>query len=176
MQTPLNPAVATPPGPPAGVGYGAPSPPAAPPAACSATRSTPARSMTKISPGAMSRTYSAPTMSKAHDSDATTHVGVERPGAGGSVPSASGRNPFGSRAAISASSVRMTSENAPRHWWSASTMRATGPVSSLCAARWRMSSVSDDELKSVPRSTSRSRMDRAFERFPLWARARFPSW
>ena len=152
-----------------------PSPDASPRLAARPTRSTPARSTTTISPGLTSRTYSAPTMSNAHVSDATTQACWSRPGAGASRPRASGRKPDGSRAAIRASSVRMASENAPSHWWSASTIRATGPSSGLWAARCRMSSVSDDDENSVPRSTSRSRIDRALDRLPLWAKARCPS-
>ena len=114
-------------------------------------------------------------MSKAHVSDAMTQAGCSRPGAAGIRPMARGRNPLGSRAAISASSVRIASENAPWHWCSASTMRATAPLSWLCAAKCRISSVSDDELNSVPRSTSRSRIDRALDRLPLCASARCPS-
>ena len=70
-------------------------------------------------------------MSKAHVSEATHQAGSLRPGAAGSLPSASGRKPFGSRTATSASSVSIASEKAPSHCETASMMRATGLRSSL---------------------------------------------
>ncbi len=77
---------------------------------------------------------------------------------------------------MSASSVSITSENAPSASWSASMMRATEPCDVLWAARCRKSSESDDVLKSVPRAARRSRIARLFERLPLCASARLPSW
>src|SRR5215469_2826643 len=63
--------------------------------------------MAIISPGSISRTNVAPTMSSAAVSLATTQPLVSR-------PSTSGRNPCGSRAAYSVCSSMKTSENAPR--------------------------------------------------------------
>ena len=65
-------------------------------------------SMTTISPGSTSRTYSASMMSNADGFGGDDERVPFR-------PMARGRNPAWSRAAISLSSVRMTMENAPSH-------------------------------------------------------------
>jgi hypothetical protein len=64
----------------------------------------PSRSMTSISPGSMSRMYSASMSSKAQVSDATTQPFFL------CRPSDSGRMPSGSRTAIMEDSVRKASE------------------------------------------------------------------
>src|SRR5229473_2239933 len=77
---------------------------------------TPSSSMTSISPGSTSRTYSARTRSSAQVSEATIVASL-------TLPSTIGRKPCGSRTAISACSVSTTSEYAPRTCVSASTTR-----------------------------------------------------
>src|SRR4249919_2878565 len=68
---------------------------------------TPSASMASSSPGSMSRTNDAPTMSSAAVSDATTQPRSSR-------PSDSGRTPYGSRAAYSVFSSMKVRQNAPR--------------------------------------------------------------
>ena len=68
----------------------------------------PLRSATTISPGRTSRTKRAPTASSAQDSDAKA-----QPAPFGSSPMHSGRNPLGSRAAISLVWDMMTRLYAP---------------------------------------------------------------
>ena len=69
----------------------------------------------------MSRTNSASSSSNAQVSDETTQMSLPL---ALDLPSASGRNPIGSRTATSEFSVRNTSEYAPRTWRSASAARS----------------------------------------------------
>ncbi len=68
---------------------------------------TPCSSITTISPGCTSRTNVALTVSSAHVSDATTCAGW--PGSG-MKPMHSGRNPYGSRKAMSCVGVMIPHE------------------------------------------------------------------
>jgi hypothetical protein len=76
--------------------------------------------MTTISPGAISRTNSAPTMSSAQVSDAAPRSRFPRP----IRPSTSGRTPSGSRTPMSLVRVIATMENAPSTRRSASFIRS----------------------------------------------------
>ena len=129
----------------------------------------PSSLITTISPGSISRMYLASIKSKAHVSDATTHASPKR-------PSASGRNPRGSRIAINSRGVRNNIENAP------SVSRSTsGIASATLAARERATpcsttSVSDVDEKIAPSFSKRFRSSRAKGRLPLWQTAIWPCW
>ena len=136
-----------------------------------------------ISPGWTSRTYSAPTMSRAAVSDERHQpdVGVvavpqavvrrRRPAVRGSRPRTSGRNPNGSRTPMTRRSSRITRLYAPRTRgrtrWSASTVSAAG--SSARSAVSSSVSVEAGRRARPPRSCSSS--SRVLTRLPLWPMA-----
>ncbi len=129
--------------------------------------SSPALVMTMTSPFSTSRMNSAPTMSSAQVSEATTYASPRR-------PSTSGRMPTGSRAAIIMSLVRATSDQAPSICRVASTKRSTMRRFFERESRCRMTSVSEVEGKMAPVLISSSRSVRALVRLPLWATAKPP--
>src|SRR5881397_1291434 len=97
-----------------------------------------------------------------HVSEATTHASSSR-------PSVSGRNPYGSRIAYSASGVSTSREYAPltcaSAWRSCS---SSGPAGAR-ASRCRMTSVSDVDWKIAPSRSMSLRRASAFVRLPLCA-------
>ncbi len=119
----------------------------------------PSSSTTTSSPGATSRSSSAPTRSSAHVSDATTWSSPTR-------PSTSGRKPCGSRNASSFSSARTTTEKAPSSRAIAFATACSTGAGSL-ATRAAITSVSDVVERRVPASASSSRSSAALTRFPL---------
>ncbi len=131
--------------------------------------STPASDSVTISPGSTSRTNSAPITSSATVSDATQ----SRPP--GSLPSTSGRQPQGSRAASIRSGRITTSEKAP---WSLRSVAASGSGVARCsgeASRWTITSVSDVVWKRRPCSAKTRFQASALTRLPLWPIATGPS-
>ena len=105
---------------------------------------TPWPSMTTISPGAISRTNSAPLTSSAHVSEASTQL------PSGERPRQSGRNPCGSRTPMSLFSVMIVRQNAPRTTFTASRMRSSIVRHCERAMRWTNTSESIVVWKTVP--------------------------
>jgi hypothetical protein len=141
--------------------------------------------MLTSSPGAISRTKLAPTMSSAAVSLATTQPLSSR-------PSTSGRKPCGSRAAYSVCSSMKTSEYAPlasgstaaaaRSTWLASRSAAAPglaliPLMSARSLTNNAVSTSVSEVAAIPVPprpvpVSRPASSRVLIRFPLWPSAR----
>src|SRR5271165_4693250 len=96
---------------------------------------TPSASMARSSPGSMSRTNEAPTMSSAAVSDATTQPRSSR-------PRDNGRTPYGSRAAYNVFSSMNVRQNAPRTVGSSSSAACSRVES---AAPWASSAPSMSE-------------------------------
>ena len=133
---------------------------------------TPWSLMTTISPGSTSRMNSAPTMSRAQVSLASTQPPVP------SLPMRpriSGRTPSGSRTPISASLVRATSDQAPTTFLRASISRSSTVEYKLMAMRWMKTSESVVDWNRHPRLTSSRRSMCALVRFPLCATAKPPN-
>ncbi len=128
---------------------------------------SPSASTTNISPGSISRSYTAPTMSSAHVSDANTGLPSRR-------PSTRGRQPRGSRAAISASPSAINTLYAPSTSRSASATRSSGRPALERARRCTMTSESMDDAKMEPRSSRSARSSPAFTILPLCASAMWP--
>ena len=128
---------------------------------------SPAASAAKISPGRMSRSYVAPTISSAQVSDAKTGAPFRR-------PMTRGRQPRGSRTASSVSPNAMTMLNAPSTPRSASASRVSGDSASERASRCTITSESIDEEKMEPRSSRSTRSSPALVMLPLCARAMCP--
>ena len=125
---------------------------------------SPVSSTQMSSPGATSRTRSAPMMSSAQDSLATQYLPSRQ-------PRTSGRRPAGSRKATSVSFVMRTVEKAPCRRGSTS-----DAASSMCSASWEASSAamiseSDVERKETPSSRSSACSSTALMRLPLWPSA-----
>ena len=129
--------------------------------------STPSAVQITISPGSMSRTYSAPMMSSAQVSDDSTQPSPTR-------PSISGRTPSASRTPISLERVSATMEKAPSTRRSASFMRSGMFFWIERAIRWMMHSVSEPDWKIEPCSINSARRLMALVRLPLWAMAQPP--
>ncbi len=129
--------------------------------------STPAAVAITISPGSTSRTNSAPMMSSAHVSEASTQPSPTR-------PSISGRTPSGSRTPISLERVMATTEKAPSTRRSASFIRSGIVFWIERAIRWMMHSVSEPDWKIEPWAISSPRSASALVRLPLWAMAQPP--
>ncbi len=139
--------------------------------------------MAIISPGSISRTKVAPTMSSAHVSLATVQPLASR-------PRTSGRKPCGSRAAYSVCSSMKTSENAPCTSGSAASAAASMPGCAPSPAAnvlpspsgSRPEAANSDVSTSVsevarlasppPCRASCAASSRVLVRFPLWPRAR----
>jgi hypothetical protein len=120
-----------------------------------------------ISPGSTSRTNSAPMMSSAQVSEASTQPSPIR-------PSISGRTPSASRTPISLVRVMATIEKAPSTRRSASFIRSGMVFWIERAIRWMMHSVSEPDWKIEPRPINSSRRLSALVRLPLWAMAQPP--
>ncbi len=120
-----------------------------------------------ISPGSTSRTNSAPMMSRAQVSEASTQPSP-------TFPSISGRTPSGSRTPMSLERVMATIEKAPSTRRSASLSRSGMVFWIERAIRWMMHSVSEPDWKIEPCWISSSRKLSAFVRLPLWAMAQPP--
>ena len=106
-------------------------------------------------------------MSSAHVSDAKTI-------ASSSFPITSGRQPRGSRAAMRVSPMTMMRQYAPSTPSSASITRPSGVSAVERAMRCTSTSLSIDEAKIAPCSSSANRISVALMRFPLCARAMWP--
>ena len=112
--------------------------------------STPPEVAITISPGSTSRTNSAPMMSRAQVSEASTQPSP-------TFPSISGRTPSGSRTPMSLERVMATIEKAPSTRRSASLSRSGMVFWIERAIRWMMHSVSEPDWKIEPCWISSSR-------------------
>ncbi len=127
----------------------------------------PSASIASSSPGSISRTTDAPTMSSAAVSLATTQPRSNR-------PNTSGRTPCSSRAAYSVCSSMNTSENAPRRVGSTSSAAASIDRSGRAAssAVIRSESVVVPDTPGTPAAAARTASSAVFTRLPLWPSAR----